>query len=102
MNKLKGLISIAKKAGYVVIGAENLKNYNKKLFLLVIDAGAGNSLKREMNFLAQKRNLPLLEVENMADLVVIDNCKAIGIKNKCMSENIEKCLKGEQFGNTTI
>ena len=95
MNRLKGLISIAKKAGFVVIGAENLKGYNKKLFLLLMDKLAGNSLKREMNFLAQTRNLPLLEIENLAEIVAIDNCKAIGIKNKVMSENIEKCLKGE-------
>ena len=95
MNKLNGLISIAKKAGFVVVGGENLIGYGKKLYLLLMDKNAGNSLRREMNFLANNKKIPLQECENLADIVSIENCKAIGIKNKAMSENIEKCLKGE-------
>lgn len=94
MNKIKGLISIARKAGYVIIGRENLMEYTKKLYLLLVDSTAGNSLKREMNFISNSKNVPLLEVENLGELTSIDNCKAIGLKNKAMSDSIEKCIKG--------
>jgi len=95
LNKTKGLISIARKAGYVIIGKENLIGYTKKLYLLIVDKRAGNSLLREMKFLSESRNLPILEVDDLAELVGIENCKAIGLKNKAMSESIEKCVKGE-------
>lgn len=95
MNNLEGLIGIARKAGFVIIGGENLSSYTKKLYLLLVDKSAGVSLKREMNFLAQKRDLQILEVENLAKIVCVQNCKAIGIKNKAFSENIEKIVKGE-------
>ena len=95
MNRLKGLISIARKAGFVIIGKDNLTSYRKKLYLVLLDKTAGNSLLREMNFISENRNIPILEVENLAEVVGIENCKVIGLKNKAMSENIEKCLKGE-------
>ena len=95
MNKIQGLISIARKAGFVIIGKEKLATYKKKLYLLLIDKSAGNSLLREMKFLSENRDIPLLEIENLAELVSIENCKAIGLKNKALSESIEKCVKGE-------
>ncbi len=95
MSSLEGLINIAKKAGFVIIGGENLSNYTKKLYLLILDNTAGNSLRREMQFLSSKRNLKILNVENLSKIVGIENCKAIGIKNKAFAENIEEYLKGE-------
>ncbi len=95
MTKINGLISIARKAGYVIIGKDNLMDYQKKLYLLLVDKTAGNSLLREMKFLSNKKEIPLLEVENLNEIMSIENCKAIGLKNKAMSENILVCLKGE-------
>ncbi len=89
LSDLKGLLSLARKAGYVVIGLENLMNYDKKLFLLLCDKSAGKSTQREMNFLAQKRALPLIFVEGLEEIVSIENCKAVGIRNKNFSEMIE-------------
>lgn len=101
LNKVKGLISIARKGGYVIIGKDNLEKYTQKLYLLLVDKSAGNSLVREMKILSQRRDIPSLLVEDLQFLVGIGNCKVIGLKNKAISENIEKCLKGEEFGNTT-
>ena len=95
LNNIAGLIGIARKAGYVVIGGENLSTYTKKLYLFLLDLGAGNSLKREVNFAAAKRKVPVLIVEGLGAMVGIDSCKAIGIKNKAFSEQISKMLKGE-------
>ncbi len=95
MNKIKGLISIARKAGYVIIGKDNLMDYKKKLYLLIVDNTAGDSLKREMKFISNSKKIPLLELDDLGEKVSIDNCKAIGLKNKAMSDSIEKCIKGE-------
>lgn len=95
LNKIEGLISISRKAGFAIIGQDNLKGYAKKLYLLLVDVTAGKSLKREINFLAQKTNAQLFELENLGDLIGIENCKVVGLKNKAISENIIECLKGE-------
>ncbi len=97
MEKISGLISIARKAGYVIIGQDNLSDYDKKMYLLLMDKNAGSSLSREMKFISEKKKIPLFQVENLGKLVSIENCKAIGIKNKAISENIIECLlKGEK------
>ena len=31
INKIKGLVNISNKAGYLIIGADNLKKYNKNI-----------------------------------------------------------------------
>ena len=78
MNKLEGLIGIARKAGFVIV-----------------DKTAGASLKRQMGYVANDRQIPLYEIENLGTIVGISSCKAIGLKNKALSEQIEGCLKGE-------
>jgi len=95
LNKIDGLISIARKAGFVIIGQDNLKNYDKKLYLLLLDYTAGKSLSREIEFLSKTKNVPLFRVENQGEKVGIENCKTLGLKNKAISENISKILKGE-------
>ena len=95
MNKLEGLIGIARKAGFVIVGGDNLSSYTKKLYLLLVDKTAGASLKRQMGYVANDRQIPLYEIENLGTIVGISSCKAIGLKNKALSEQIEGCLKGE-------
>lgn len=96
LRKIDGLVSIARKAGFVIIGQDNLKKYDKKLYLLLCDNNAGNSLLRETKFLADKRNIPMFQIDGLDKATAIENCKVIGIKNKSISDNIIECLiKGE-------
>ena len=95
LNKINGWLSIARKAGYCIIGQDKLLDYDKKLFLIVIDKVAGKSLEREMRHLSQEKNLPLIYVENLAQILGIENCKVVGIKNKSISEQLIESLKGE-------
>ena len=95
LNKLEGLIGIARKAGFVIVGGDNLSTYTKKLYLVIIDKTAGTSLKRQMGYVAKDRQIPLYETENLGSIVGIESCKAIGLKNKALSDQIERCLKGE-------
>ena len=95
LNKIKGLLSIARKAGFCIIGQDNLKDYDKKLFLILLDKTAGQALLRQMEFLSKSRNIPLVMVDGLAEILAIENCKVIALKNKSISENIIKNLKGE-------
>lgn len=95
MKTLNGIINICRKAGYLIIGGENIKNNPHKMYLILIDKSSGNSLKREINYLSVSRNIPFLKVEGLANMIGIENCKAVAIKNKALSDEILKMIKGE-------
>lgn len=95
MKTVSGILNICRKAGYLIIGGENIRLNQHKMYLILIDKTAGNSLKREMSFSAKTRNIPLVETENLAEILGIDNLKALAVKNKALSEEILKLLKGE-------
>lgn len=95
LEEISGYISIAKKAGYAIIGGENIKKHTQKLYLILIDEHAGESLKKQMKFIADKRNIPLINCSELSEDVKIENCKAIAFKNKGISESIIKKIKGE-------
>lgn len=95
MKTLNGIINICRKAGYLIIGGENIKNNPHKMYLILIDKSSGNSLKREINYLLVSRKIPFLEVEGLANMIGIENCKAVAIKNKALSDEILKMIKGE-------
>lgn len=94
-NNISGLISIARKAGFCIIGQDRLLNYDKKLYLVLLDKSAGRALERQMTFLSKDLDIPLLRVDNLADMLSLENCKVLGIKNKAISENLIKSLKGD-------
>lgn len=94
-QKIRGYISIANKAGYLIIGADKLKGYKKKLFLLLVDQAAGkNILKISESF----ENIEKITVDSLEELSQITNCKVLGIKNKGISDEILKIIRSENFG----
>ena len=100
LQRAKGLISIANKAGYLIIGSDNLKNYNKKLYLIVKNKSGGKNLNKiaQQNMLTTNCEVITLD-ENNFDLVVnIPNCKIVGIKNKGISDEIIKYIRSENIG----
>lgn len=89
-DKAKNYIDIAHKAGYLIIGSENLAKYNQKIYLILIDKLAGkNCIKIANRF---KDKAIIMQVENLNLLSNINSCKLLGIKNKGLSENIIKNL----------
>lgn len=90
-NKLQGYLNIAKKAGYVIIGAEKLYNYNKKLYLVIYDNTSEKNTLKVVDKIKQK-NIPIFSIDNLQDIVSIKNCKIIGIKNKNLSDIMMQCI----------
>lgn len=94
-EKVMGYISIAKKAGYAIIGAEKLENYKKKLYLLLIDESAG---KNALKVVDEFSEIEKITISSLQELSQIQNCKILGIKNKGISDEIIKILRSENFG----
>ena len=85
--KLQGYINIAKKAGYVIIGGDKLYNYNKKLYLVIYSKDASKNTLKVVEKLKQ-RDIPVITLKNLEDIMNIKNCKIIAIKNKNLSDII--------------
>ena len=91
IEKIKGYLNIARKAGYLIIGGEMLENYNKKLFLVIYDTTSGNNTLK----IIEKLKLKCVEtygINNLNDLVSIPNCKIVGIKNKNISDIVKSLI----------
>lgn len=89
--KIKGYINIAHKAGYLIFNGEKLDGYSKKLYLVLYDHDAGkNTLKIAERL---KENYQVLPIDNLEELTSVKNCKIVGIKNKNLSEVIQKLIE---------
>lgn len=97
-EKIKGYISIAKKAGYLVVGADNLKGYNKKLYLVLASKQGGKNLIKIANSLKEKTKDQVYFLENLEEISQLYNCKILGIKNLGISQQIINLLRSENFG----
>ncbi len=89
IQKVKNYIGLERRGGYLIIGQDKLDGYEKKLYLILLDKTAGKSSAKT----AQKhkeRNIKILEIENLGVLCGVENCKILGVKNKGLSEQIEK------------
>ena len=86
-KKIGEYLKIANKAGYLIIGCDNLKGYSKKLYLIIIDTlAAKNSQKIALRH--QENGTEVIMLDNLDALAVIKNCKIVGIKNKGISDQI--------------
>lgn len=92
ISSLKGYLSIARKAGYMIVGGEKLNNYTKKLYLVLYDRNAQRNTMKIVQKL-QECDINCVEVERLCDIVDIENCKIVGIKNKNLSDIIYNLLQ---------
>lgn len=90
-EKIKGYLNISRKAGYMIVGGETLENYSKKLYLVLYDKSAAKNTLKVVAKIKEK-GIKVIEVENLAQLCSIENCKIIGIKNKNISDIIENII----------
>lgn len=92
--KIKDYLGICNKAGYLIIGADNLKKYSKKLYLLLVDELVSKNLQKVMNKF-ENTEVQTCLVSNLSELVEIENCKMVGIKNHGLAQEILKNIRGE-------
>ena len=96
INRLKGIVGIANKAGYIVFGADNLKQYTKKLYLVV----KSDDIGKNANKIVENLGVECVEIEKqiMQQITNSNNCKIFAVRNKGLSEQILKIIRGENIG----
>lgn len=94
MEEIKKYLGLAHNAGYLIIGSDKLDNYDKKMYLILIDKSAGKTSQKIANRFREK-GIEVYEISNLSQLVLIENCKIVGIKNKGICEEIKKYLVKE-------
>lgn len=97
LNKIKGYVNLANKAGYLIIGAENLKYYKKKLYLVLYAQNSGRDIQKIVKNFKTNPSVVVIEIDNQdfTKIVSIENCKIVGIKNLGLSKEIIKIIRGE-------
>ena len=89
LSRIQGYIGIANKANYVIFGADNLKGYSHKLFLVLYREDCGKTISKVVEEL-KKREIPnyVFSVEEFNSISNLENCKLLAIKNKGLSQKI--------------
>lgn len=88
-SKISGYLNICRKANYLIIGADNLKFYTKKLYLVCVNKNTSNNINKIINKLYEEYKIPVISLNNsIEELTGITNCQIIGIKNKGLAEAI--------------
>ena len=96
INKAKGYLNLAKSGGYVIFGTDNLKGYTHKLYLVIFREDGGKTIEKALDRLKVLNIEQIqLSIEDFNLLVGTQNCKILGIKNKGLSVQIIKNLRGE-------
>lgn len=91
-SKLESYLGLSRKAGYLIIGGEKLEDYTKKLYLVLYDSSAQKNTMKVVEKL-KERNVPVIKVDGLGQLIKIDSCKIVGNKNKNLSDIIINLLK---------
>ena len=87
--KIKTYFNFLKRSGKIIYGFDNIKEYNKKAYLIIIN----NEFKEKSKIIEKVKQLPncrLFECsqENLNNLLEITNCKIVLIKNYELSKAI--------------
>ena len=78
MDKLRGYINIAIKAGKVVFGADNISDWTKKMYGIVLCETCSTNTAKKMREQASRREIPI----TTTSLEFLTNTKVIAITNK--------------------
>lgn len=92
-QQTKGLLSIARKGNFAVIGLDNIKKLKRKYPLILLCTSAGENLKKEANFFRGKFEANLIEVDDLADLIQIGNCKIVLVNNLGIANSLKNILE---------
>ena len=83
-NKISAYLGFAMKSNKVIFGYDNLKLYNKKLYLIIICKSANDKYTQFAIDKQKQTNCDVYVTKDIIldDLIFKSNCKIIGVKNK--------------------
>ncbi len=88
-TKIANILGLARKSGNLIIGSDNLKGYRKKLYLLIVKSTAGKAVLSLAEDLSKKTGCEVLNLDiDLTQVLNINNCQIVGIKNKGFADSI--------------
>ncbi|MBQ7884890.1 MAG: hypothetical protein IJ318_02195 [Clostridia bacterium] len=97
LNKIKGYLGIANRANYVIFGADKLKGYTHKLYLVLYREDFGKTIIKVVNEFKDALPTYQLSAQDFNFITNAENCKLLAIKNKGLAEQIIKILRSESI-----
>lgn len=94
LSKANGYVNIANRGGYVIWGTDGLKGYTHKLYLILYREDYGKTIEKTLARFLEVESIKL-SISEYNMVVGTENAKIIAIKNKGISEQIIKLLRGE-------
>ena len=93
--KLKNYFSIANKAGYVIWGVDNLKDYTHKLYLIIYRSDFGKTILKTLKHFDNKMVKIEIDKKLYDEITSTDKSKILAIKNFGLANKIIEILRGE-------
>lgn len=96
-DKIVSLLGFAVKADKLIYGLDELKQGTRKRYLIICCHSLSERGKKEVLYVAERDNVPLIEVktQRLEDVIHKTDCKVVGLKNKSMAEAIIKYLTND-------
>ncbi len=91
-SKFISYINLARKAGCVVYGLDNITQ-NKKICLILCSLEMSKGNREKLKSIANMKNIPIYEVENLSIIFGSGKTYAVGIKEPNLAHSIENILK---------
>ena len=97
-DKFIAMIGFARRSGKIVYGLDSLKTA-KRIALLAVSDTASDNLKRNMDLLADKNEIPIVTAIGLENTVG-NNVKALGLTDVNMAKAASDYVKGETLKYT--
>ena len=92
ISKIQSYLGFAKKSGSIVYGLDNLEKYKKCVYLVLYsDQLSENSLNKLDRLVSERKwKMGVLKKTTIDELLVVNNCKVIGLTNESLANAIIK------------
>lgn len=88
-TKIAGYLNLARKSNNLIIGTENLKKYNKKLYLIVLSKTAGKNAGAVAEKQKERTDCEIVVADiDLAEILNINNCQIVALKNKGFADMV--------------
>ena len=90
-SKVGGYLGISRKANYLIIGSDDIKTYNKKMYLIIVSNDCSDNILKIAKNKAIQYNISCIKFNfELSSFIGVDSCKVVGLKNKGLSDEILK------------
>lgn len=90
LSKIRSYVGFSIKSGKIIFGVDNIILKRSKLIL--VDKSLSEVSRRKLNNYLEKSRIECIEMD-LAEIVSKENCKAIALTDKNLTDAIKKAIK---------